>query len=144
MADVVEGEVADSSAGRVSLTVDLTGLINSHIDQLEHHRSQMGELREMLDSVFQNEPTYQAHDAAVKEASKVRGNTKKQLQKQPQVQDLINRIQDHKSHMKELKTALSDYLQEYASTTSSRTFETTDGQLREIVYDARLVKGSNL
>ena len=104
----------------------------------------MGELREMLDSVFQNEPTYQAHDAAVKEASKVRGNTKKQLQKQPQVQDLINRIQDHKSHMKELKTALSDYLQEYASTTSSRTFETTDGQLREIVYDARLVKGSNL
>ena len=58
-------------------TIDLTGMINSTMSQVEKLKIEAGKLKEMLDDIFQNDPTYQAHDKAVKEASKIRGNTKK-------------------------------------------------------------------
>jgi hypothetical protein len=137
---VQEAEIIDSSPTAADTVVDLTGLINSHISQLEVIRHEVSELKEMLNSIFENDSTYQMHDAAVKEATKVRGNTKKQILKLPQAADLTNRIQNTKSHMKELNDALSGYLQDYARSTGATQFETEDGQVREIVYVAKLVK----
>lgn len=121
-------------------TVDLSGLINNHISQIDRLKAEVGELKEMLDAIFANDPTYQTHDAAVKEAVKVRGQTKKQILKLPQALDLGNRIADKKAHVKELNTDLSGYLQDYSRGTGATTFETDTGELLEIVYTARLVK----
>jgi hypothetical protein len=124
-------------------TIDLSGLINNHILQIDRLKAEVGEVKEMLDAIFANDPTYQTHDTAVKEAVKVRGQTKKQILKLPQALDLANRIADKKSHLKELTADLSGYLQDYSRSTGATTFETEDGQLREIIYVAKLVKKIN-
>lgn len=129
-----------SAAGQ---TIDLSGLINNHILQIDRLKAEVGEIKEMLDAIFANDPTYQTHDAAVKEAVKVRGQTKKQIFKLPQALDLANRIADKKAHLKELAADLSGYLQDYSRTTGATTFETEDGQLRKIVYVAKLVLASD-
>jgi len=121
-------------------TIDLSGLINNHLLQIDRLKEEVGQVKEMLDAIFANDPTYQTHDLAVKEAVKVRGQTKKQILKLPQALDLANRIADKKSHLKELTADLSGYLQDYSRQTGATVFETSGGELREIVYTARLVK----
>jgi len=138
--NIVEGEVVPTDADKAAQTVDLTGLINSHLHQIDNMQSQMGKYKEMLDSIFANDSTYQAHDAAVKEASRVRAATKKQILNQSQAADLQSKINDARAHVKELNSALSDYLQEYAKTTGLTSIETETGEVRQIVYTAKLVK----
>lgn len=137
---IVEGEIITDDAAKAAQTVDLTGLINSHINQIDHQRTQQGKFKDMLDSIFANDPTYQTHDAAVKEASRVRAGTKKQILSQSQAADLQSKINESRAHIKELNSALSDYLQEYARTTGLTSIETETGEVRQIVYTARLVK----
>ena len=47
-----------------------------------------------------------------------------------------------KSEQSELKTGLSDYLREYQRLSGSNEIEGEDGEVREIVYVAKLVKKS--
>ena len=140
--NIQEGEIIEASISPTPASdpVDLTGLINSHLNQIENMRTQLSKYREMLDSIFANDSTYQAHDAAVKEASRVRSATKKQILSQSQAADLQSKINDTRSHIKELNADLSDYLQDYARTTGLTSIETETGEVRQIVYTAKLVK----
>jgi hypothetical protein len=140
--NIQEGEVVESPAASlgVSDVMDLTGLINSHISQVDRLKVEAGKLKEMLDDIFVSDPVYQEHDKAVKEASKVRNATKKQILKQPQALDLTVKIQSLRTQIKEHNEELSGYLQDYARTTGTTSFETEDGTVRQIVYTARLVK----
>jgi Skp family chaperone for outer membrane proteins len=138
--DDITPQVADTQVQAADVSVELGNMINTHVTQIDSITKELQKFKEMLDDVFKNDSTYQSHDQAVKEAVKVRSQTKKQIQKQPQVSDLMNRTNDLKAHVKELNTALSDYLQAYAQATGSTSFETEDGQVREIVYTAKLVK----
>jgi vacuolar-type H+-ATPase subunit I/STV1 len=124
----------------VSEKVDLTSLINSHLEQITRLKGEMGQLREMLSDIFANDPTFQTHDAAVKEASKVRQQTKKQILKLPQATDLSNRILSLRSQIKERQAELSGYLQDYSRMSGTNSFETPDGEVRQIIYVAKLVK----
>jgi hypothetical protein len=124
----------------ISEKVDLTSLINSHLEQIAHLREERGKLKEMLDDIFRNDPTYQTHDAAAKEASKIRLQTKRQILKLPQATDLANRILSLRSQIKERNEELSGYLQDYSRTSGTNSFETPDGEVRQIVYVAKLVK----
>jgi hypothetical protein len=146
--DIQEGEVVDLSEPEVpsdaTELASVTGLINNLVSQIDSLKNEVGKLKEMVDSFFENDSTYRAHDKDVKEASKIRSQTRKQIQKQPQVADLLNRIQNAKSLMKEKGQSLSDYLQEYAKSTGSTQFETADGQVHQIVYVAKLVNKTNI
>ena len=137
---IQEGEIVSSTPGDATSVMDLTGLINSTIAQVERLKTEAGKYKEMLDDIFQNDPTYQEHDKAVKEATKVRSNTKKQILKTPQAADLANRVNELRSQVKDRNQELSDYLQDYARTTGTSSFETETGEVRQIVYTARLVK----
>lgn len=145
---VQEAEVVDYSDPEVPADVtevsSLTGLINNLVNQTEALRTEIGKLKEMVDDFFENDPTYRAHNEAVKEATKIRSQTKKQIQKIPQVADLIDRIQNAKSLMKEKSKSLSEYLQDYAKSTGATQFETDDGQVRQIIYTAKLVNKTNI
>lgn len=140
--DVVEGEIISSSpnippAGQT--TLDLTGLINSHLDQISSLKDQITKFRDMIRAVLESDTTYQTHEAAVKEAAKIRNQTKKQIMKQPQVADIVSRMQTARTDIKELSQTLSGLLQDYARSTGTTSFETSDGQVREIVYSAKLI-----
>lgn len=129
--------VGDSSSS--TQAVDLTGLINSNIAMIERLKTESGKFKEMLDDIFNNDPTFQEHDKAVKEASKIRSNTKKQILKTPQAADLDSKVQELRNQIKNRTQDLSELLQDYAKTTGMSSFETETGQVKQIVYSAKLV-----
>lgn len=94
----------------------------------------------MLNAIYENDSTYQEHDRLAKEAARVKGQTKKQIQKQPQVADLESKIKEFRVQIKEYTEALSEYLKLYREQTGSTQFETASGETFEIVYVAKFVK----
>lgn len=134
---VVEGEVVEGGASDL---ITITNLIQSYIGNLDRAQQEMKAHKQMLQDSFANDPTYREHDEKVKEATKVRTQTKQQILKQPTLRELAEKVKEMSQGVKDMREALSSYLQEYAKITGSREFEDADGELREIVYSAKLVK----
>jgi hypothetical protein len=124
----------------ISEKVDLTSLINGHLERINQLKEELGKLRDMLDGIFASDSTFQMHSSAAKEAAKIRNETKRQILKLPQAADLAARILSLRSQIKERNQELSDYLQDYSRMSGASSFETPDGQVRQIIYVAKLVK----
>jgi len=122
---------------------NLESSIKEHIASIDTSKTELKKLKEMLSDMFSNDSTYQEHDKAVKEASKIRTKTKLELLKQPAAAQLNNKIKELSSDLKDLQNALSDYLREYQRLSGSNEIEGDDGEVREIVYVARLIKRSS-
>ena len=103
-------------------------------------QEEVKKLKEMLDDIFANDPTYQEHTKAADEASKVKRVTKQQILKRPQAGDLDNKIKSLKSELKENQGSLSDYLREFQRMSGLNEIENEQGEVMEIVYTAKLVK----
>jgi chromosome segregation ATPase len=136
--DSLPTDTTDQSGAAVVL--NLEGLIKNHISQIEKLNEEYTKYKEMLDDIFANDETYQTHLEAAKEATRIKTATKQQILKQPQAADLNEKVKSLKSQVKELDGALSDYLGEYNRLSGINEIEGEDGQLREIVYIAKLVK----
>jgi predicted RNase H-like nuclease (RuvC/YqgF family) len=134
----------DPSSPNSEILINMESLIKGHIATIDKLSDEAKKLKEMLDDIFNNDPTYQEHDKAAKEAAKVKQNTKAQILKQPQAADLDKKIKDLKSDLKENQASLSDYLQEYARLSGVNEIEGDDGEVREIVYSAKLIKKSSI
>ncbi len=122
---------------------NLESSIKEHIASIDTSKTELKKLKEMLSDMFSNDATYQEHDKAVKETTKIRTKTKLELLKQPAAAGLNNKIKELSSDLKDLQNALSDYLREYQRLSGSNEIEGDDGEVREIVYVARLVKRSS-
>ena len=126
------------------ILLNMEGLIKGHISTIDKLSEEAKKLKDMLDDIFSNDPTFQEHDKLAKEAAKVKQNTKQQILKQPQAADLDKKVKDLKADIKENQASLSDYLQEYARMAGVNEIEGDDGEMREIVYSARLIKKSSI
>lgn len=139
VADVpVNNEVTPPNGGTV--IIELEGLIKTHISQVDKVSDALRKHKEMLDDIFNNNPTYKQHMDAVKEATRIKNNTRQEIMKQPQVAELAEKVKDMKFELKDLKGALSDYLREYQKMSGVNEIEGEDGQMREIIYEAKLIK----
>ena len=142
---IVEGEVVSSKPTDVNsgeIIVNMESMIKSHISEIDKLNTELKKHKEMLDDIFKNDETFQDHSEKAKEANKIKQNTKKQILKRPEAADLDNKVKSFKSQIKETQEALSDYLQEYARMSGINEIEGDDGEVREIVYVAKLVKKS--
>ncbi len=142
---IVEGEVVSSKPTDINsgeIIVNMESMIKSHISEIDKLNTELKKHKEMLDDIFKNDKTFQDHLEKAKEASKIKQNTKKQILKRPEAADLDNKVKSFKSQVKETQEALSDYLQEYARMSGVNEIEGDDGEVREIVYVAKLVKKS--
>lgn len=135
---VVEGElVAPEGAEEL---MNITGLINTYIGKIDQLVETTKKAQEMLNDILENDETYNEHSKKVKEATKLKGQTKQQVLRSPQTQELVGKIKDARQSLKEMKDTLSEYLTDYARRTGSTEFEDETGQMRKIVYLAKLVK----
>lgn len=134
----------EPGAPNSEILISMESLIKGHIATIDKLSDEAKKHKEMLDDIFSNDPTFQEHDKAAKEAGKVKQNTKAQILKQPQAADLDKKIKDLKSELKENEASLSDYLQEYARLSGVNEIEGDDGEVREIVYTAKLIKRSSI
>ncbi len=125
------------------LLVKIEEMIKTHTAQIDELTEEITKYRDMVNDVFANDETYQEHDKAAKEAARIRSNTKKEIMKRADVADIANKLKSLRSEQKELKGGLSDYLREYQRLSGSNQIEGEDGEMREIVFVAKLVKRSS-
>ncbi|OGH10581.1 MAG: hypothetical protein A2857_06855 [Candidatus Levybacteria bacterium RIFCSPHIGHO2_01_FULL_36_15] len=145
---IQEGEIVDSQASGTTqnngvVLVNLEDSIKSHISSIERLYIEIKKHKETLDSIFLNDPTFADHSEKAKEANKVKAETRQQILRRPTVMTVANQIKNMKSDIKELQTELSDYLQEYQRLSGANVIEGEDGELREIINIAKVVKKSS-
>lgn len=133
----------ETSSNDAVLLVRIEEMIKTHAAQMDSLQEEITKRRDMVNDVFANEETYQEHDKVAKEAARIRSNTRKEILKRPEVADIVNKLKDLKLEQRELKMGLSDYLREYQRLSGSNEIEGEDGQLREIVLAAKLVRKSS-
>lgn len=126
----------------VDVLMELETTIKSHISGIDKRKSELKKKREMVESALQNDETYRLHDKGAKEAAKVKNKTKKTILDQQQNKQLVADTHELSAEVKEMDGALSDYLREYQRMSGATEIETDDGEVREIVYVAKLVKKS--
>lgn len=124
------------------MLMNLESTIKEHIASIDKSKSELKKLKEMLADTYRNDSVYQEQDKAVKEATKIRSKTKSELLKQPAVADLSAKVKELSGELKDFQLALSDYLREYMRLSGSSEIEGDDGEVRDIIYVAKLVKRS--
>jgi len=131
-------EVSGEPQSAAELVISLTNLINANLREIKTLEEEMSKHKEMVDSVLDNESTYKQHAEAAKEASRIKTNTKKEIFKRPDVKHVVEKLTELKDNLTDTKEELSNYIQEYATTSGQNYFEAEDGTIQEIVYIARL------
>lgn len=127
----------------VDVLLELETTIKTHISGIDKRKSELKKKREMVESALLNDETYRLHNDQAKEAAKIKSKTKKQILDQQENKQLVADTLELASEVKEMDGALSDYLREYQRMSGSTEIETDDGDVREIVYVAKLVKKSS-
>jgi hypothetical protein len=120
--------------------MQIEGYINAQMTDIAKLRDMMKDISSSYNDAFANDASYRDLDAKAKEAAKAKNNYKKQMMGDPALQDLANKLDGMKSEMRDLQTALSDYLREYNRVSGMTQFETKDGEILEIVNVFKLVK----
>ncbi len=120
--------------------MQIESYINAQMTDIAKLRDMMKDISSSYNDAFANDASYRDLDAKAKEAAKVKNNYKKQMMGDPALQDLANKLDGMKSEMRDLQTALSDYLREYNRVSGLTQFETKDGEILEIVNVFKLVK----
>ncbi len=132
-----------STTNSVDMLLNMENMIKSHLSEIGTLEIELDKNKGLLDSIFKNDETFQKHDTAAKEAGRIKTATKQQILKQPQAAELNDKVKSYKSQIAELQDALSDYLREYQRMSGIDTIEDNDGEVRRIVYVAKLVKNSS-
>lgn len=118
----------------------IENLIKSHISHIESVKNELAKQAEMMNDVLNNDPGYKEASEQGKEVNKKKTEAKQNILKSPSNASLNQKIKDMRQELKELKGALSNYLQQYQKIADTDQIESEDGEVRQIVYQAHLVK----
>lgn len=144
--EIVDAEIVTQTPGTdngAQVLLDLEALIKTNITNIDRNKAELKKQREMLTSALENDETYRLHNEEAKKAAKVKSQTKYQIMQQPANKSLAEKVKSVTVEVKEADDALSDYLREYQRLSGSNEIETDDGEIREIVYSAKLIKKSS-
>lgn len=123
-----------------SVLLELERTVKNHISLIDKNKAEFKKQRDMLESALLNDETYRSHSEEAKKAAKTKALTKYQIMQLPANKGLADKIRELAAQTHELDRALSDYLREYMRMSGTNEIETDDGEVREIVYVAKLVK----
>jgi len=137
-------ETGDTDAqGEVAELFTIESSIKTHISKLDRLKEELKKQKEMMKSYLENDDTYMKAVETAKEANKLKSRAKSALLEQAAGKELNAKIKTMQEENKDLQEGLSYYLREYQRITGSNIFEGDDGEIREIVYIARLVRRNN-
>lgn len=142
--EVIEGEEVVTqevdTTNQATVLLSLEEMIKHHIASIDKLSDEVKKHRQMFADAFENSEAYREAEKKVKEASKDKGTTREQILKQPAMQSLGSKIKDLNTDLKEKKGALSDYLLEFQRLSGLNEIEDLEGQVREIINNAKLIK----
>ena len=137
-------EVTDSVPDTVRTQLSVESLIKTLISRIARVKEDLKPVKEMLSDLLNNNEKYQLADNEAKEVSKKKSTVKKEILSTPEGKMASGKVDELRSELKEAQEALSSYLTDYQRLTGSSEIEGEDGELRKIVYVAKLVKKTNL
>lgn len=129
-----------SSSASADTVLELESMIKQGMTTMDRNKSELKKLKEMLESALLNDEPYRAAAEKAKEAGKEKGKAKLNVVALPANKQLEEKIKDLTTENKELIGAQSEYLREYARLSGTNEIEGDDGEVREIIYVAKLVK----
>ena len=118
----------------------IENLVKTHIAHIDTVKIELQKQAEMFNGILNNDSHYKEASDAAKELNKKKAEAKQNILKSPSNASLNQKIKDMRQELKELKTALSIYLQQYQKIADTDQIESEDGEVRQIVYSAHLVK----
>lgn len=128
------------SNGAVDSLFAVEGLIKNHLEQIDNLSLESKRLKEMFDDMLINDAEYSKAEDAAKESVKAKTIAKKVALAKPEAETITHKLKDVKETLKDLGESLSLHLQQYAKLSGSDQLEIEPGDIRQIVYKARLVK----
>jgi hypothetical protein len=142
--DIVTSSESPTDSAVVNSQVDeqmvIESSIKNHMKLLEELGNNLKTQKEMMKSYLDNDETYMKSSETAKKAAGLKNQAKRLLLNAPAGAELNEKIRGLNEQKKELQDALSYYLREYQRITGLNHFEGEDGEVREIVYMAKLVK----
>ncbi len=140
-ADIVKPESSQPSESPSADTVlELENMIKTNVTAVDRNKAELKKLKEMLESALLNDEPYRIAAEKAKEAAKEKGKAKAAVMQNPATKQLDEKVKDLTTENKELNEAQSEYLREYAKLSGTNEIEGEDGEVREIIYVAKLVK----
>lgn len=143
-ADIVPSSDETSSDVNNGVTADtvleLEQMIKTNVTSIDRNKQELKKLKEMLESALLNDEPYREATQKVKEAAKEKGKAKAAVMMNPATKQLDEKVKDLTTENKELLQAQSEYLREYARLSGTNEIEGEDGEIREIIYIAKLIK----
>ena len=120
--------------------LSVESLINSSTSRFDVLDKEYKEQKSMLDAILENDTEFQEASIEASKLGKLKTIAKQKVLLRPESAHLVEKIGDYQNQLKELKTAMSDYLAQYVALSGSTQIEGPDGVLRQIIYTAKLVK----
>lgn len=118
----------------------IENLIKTHIAHIDTVKIELQKQAEMFNDILNNDSDYKKAADEGKEINKKKAEAKQNILKSPSNASLNQKIKDMRQEIKELKGALSNYLQQYQKIADTDQIETGDGEVRQIQYSAHLIK----
>jgi len=120
--------------------VNIESLINSASSRLNDLTYEVKEHKAMLDEILENDQEYQEVEKEAKKQAKLKTIARQKALNVPAAQSTMEKLKETQIQLREIKTALSDYLAQYVSVSGTNQIEGPDGVVRKIIYTAKLVK----
>lgn len=120
--------------------LNIESLINASTARFDTLQKEFQDLKSQLDSVLDNDDEYQEIFQESQKQAKLKTIAKQKVIARPECTQLVEKIKDAQIQLKELKTAMSDYLSQFVILSGTNQIEGADGVLRQIIYTAKLVK----
>jgi len=120
--------------------ISVESLINSYNSRLDTLQAEQKQFKEMLNSILDNDVDYQTAAKEASKLAKLKTLAKQKVLKLPEAAQTVDKMKECQMQLREIKTALSDYLSQYVTLSGTNQIEGVDGVLRQIVYTAKLVK----
>jgi vacuolar-type H+-ATPase subunit I/STV1 len=139
-----QGVAAEQIPDTVKTQLSVEALIKTLISRIARVKEDLKPVKEMLSDLLNNNEEYQKVAAEAKEVSKKKSSVKKEVLSTPEGKMANDKVAELRSELKEAQEALSSYLADYQRLTGSSEIEGEDGELRKIVYVAKLVRKTNL
>ena len=120
--------------------INIESLINASTARFDTLDKEYHEQKSMLDSILDSDDEYQEVAEEAQKQAKLKTIAKQKVMIRPEAAHLVEKIKDAQIQIKELRTAMSDYLAQYVTLSGTNQIEGPDGVLRQIIYTAKLVK----
>ncbi|MBP9690577.1 hypothetical protein KBD81_00695 [Candidatus Woesebacteria bacterium] len=142
--DTIEADIEVSqnvnSDSKLERIMSLENMINGYILDLDKLQKDLKEQSSMLKDTFENDADFAAASEKVSDMQKIKKEVQDKLLQDPAISLLDAKVSDLKTEVKDVRQALSDYLQQYYRESGLTQITGADGEVREIVATARLVK----